>query len=135
MHFSAAVGHSQTGRVAAVHEDATSFVVWLPVSPSGLLGLKRLRVGAPVHVSRGAAIVSAIQPEIIQHTESASILISTQLRCQKLVKYIFRHYTINHFIYAIFFPRVGMTAKVSPIEQQTSRATVQLAWKNSLMLG
>ena len=29
-----------------------------------------------------------------------------------------------------FFPRVGMTAKVSPIEQQTSRATVQLAWKN-----
>jgi hypothetical protein len=88
MHFSAAVSHSQTGRVAAIHVDATSFVVWLPVGPSGLLGLKRLQVGAPVHVSRGAAIVSAIQPEIIQHTESASILISTQLTCQKLVQSI-----------------------------------------------
>jgi hypothetical protein len=30
----------------------------------------------------------------------------------------------------IFFPRVGIDANVSPIEQHVSRATVQFAWEN-----
>jgi hypothetical protein len=65
-HLHAAVGHGQGRRVAAFHVDAVAAVTWFTCSPSDFFGLERLIVGTPVHVSRRAAIISAVQPKIAQ---------------------------------------------------------------------
>jgi hypothetical protein len=63
-HLHAAVGCGQGRRVAAFHVNAAAVVTWFTCSPSDFFRLERLVVGTPVHVSRRAAIVSAVQPKI-----------------------------------------------------------------------
>jgi len=67
-HLFGAVFRRQTRGVAAFQVNTPTLAVWLPRSPGHLLGLKRLQVGTPVHVSRRAATVSAVQPKIVQDT-------------------------------------------------------------------
>jgi hypothetical protein len=64
-HLFAAVFSCQAGSVAAFHVNAPTLVTWLPGGPSDLFGLEWLEIGAPVHVSRRAATVSAVQPKVV----------------------------------------------------------------------
>jgi hypothetical protein len=65
-HFGAAICSGQTGSVAAFHVDAPSTAFGFAIRPSDFFGLELPEVGAPVHVARGTAVVSAVQPKIVQ---------------------------------------------------------------------
>jgi hypothetical protein len=66
-HRLATVSRGQSRRVAVFHVYAAAFITGLPRCPSDLLGLKRSKVGAPVHVANGTAVVSAVNPKIVQN--------------------------------------------------------------------
>ena len=65
-HRRATVGSGKSGSVAAFHVNTAAFITGLPRCPCDLFGLERSEVEAPMHVSRGAAVVRAIHPKIIQ---------------------------------------------------------------------
>jgi len=88
-HLRATVGCSQSGSVVTFHVDAAAIFSGLPRCPRDFLGLKRSEIGAPVHVPRGASIVRAVHPKIVQNT-------ITYLRvCYKIYKNKIRSMKLN----------------------------------------